>query len=284
VDCFIPYEINAPFWSDGAEKQRYFAIPDNSYIDINEATDWRLPPGSVTLKSFWIHGQPVEMRILLRHFNGQWAGYTYEWDSGIDDFVRVVGGKTETIAGQTWIYPSESDCMRCHPAAAGRTLGLETAQLNRNTTYASTGRTANQLTTYDFIQLLSPSLPDAADRLPALPDPFDNQESLMERSKAYLHTNCAQCHRPGGPTPSTMDLRYDTIFAEMNACNASVQGNPLAVGDPLIIAPGDPTRSLLLQRMLRRDTFGMPPLGSSIADQQGAAVIEQWITDLTGCP
>src|SRR5687768_12111798 len=30
----IPYDINEPFWSDGAEKQRYMALPDNARIEI----------------------------------------------------------------------------------------------------------------------------------------------------------------------------------------------------------------------------------------------------------
>jgi len=284
VDCFIPYEINSPFWSDDADKERFFAIPDKTYADTNDATNWQLPPGSVTLKSFWLHGQPVEMRILLRHFNGQWAGYTYEWDSTADDYIRVIGGKTAVVGGQTWIFPSESDCMRCHPAGSGRTLGLETAQLNRDMTYPSTGRTANQLETYDAIELITPRLADPVDQLPAMPNPFNSLAELTQRAKAYLHTNCAQCHRPTGPTPSSMDLRYNTPFAQMLVCNQTVQGNTLGITDPSLVAPGDPGRSILWQRMQRRDTYGMPPLASSVVDIQGTDLIELWITDLTTCP
>lgn len=282
--CFIPYEINASFWSDGADKRRFFAIPDGTSVDISNAANWQLPPGSVTLKSFWIDNQPVEMRVLLRFLNGQWAGYTYEWDDNSSDFVRVVGGKTTTVAGQTWIFPSESDCLRCHPAAAGRTLGLETAQLNKDFTYPTTGRTANQLTTYDAIGLLSPRLPASAGQLAALPDPLIGRALLQDRAKAYLHTNCAQCHRPSGPTPSNMDLRYDTPLAQMQVCEATVQGVTLGITDPRIIAPGDPDGSILLQRTKLRDENGMPPLASSVADTQGADLLEQWIVELLNCP
>lgn len=284
ADCFIPYEINAPFWSDGAVKDRYFSIPDGTFVDISNADNWQLPPGAVTLKSFWLNGQPVEKRLLMRLANGQWAGYTYEWDDALDDYVRVIGGKTTTVGGQTWIFPSESECMNCHPAAAGRTLGLETNQLNRTTTYPRTGRTANQLTTYEAIALITPDLPDSVDQLPALPDPFDTQASLMQRAKAYLHTNCAQCHRPSGPTPSTMDMRFATPFAQMDLCDAPVQGTTLNIVDPLLIAPGNPDISMVLQRMQRRDTDGMPPLASAIVDTQGANLLQQWIDNLTVCP
>ncbi len=284
ADCFIPYEINAPFWSDGADKERYFAIPDTTFVDISDATNWQLPSGSVTLKSFWLNGQPVEMRLLMRHANGQWAGYTYEWDSTQYDFIRVSGGKTTIVGGQTWIFPSESDCMRCHTSAAGRTLGLETAQFNRSITYSSTGRTANQLSTYEAIGLIYPELPAPADQLPALPNPFDSQAPLAQRARAYLHTNCTQCHRPNGPTPSTMDLRFTTPQAHMLVCDALVQGTTLGILDPRLVAPGDPKRSILLQRMQRRDTYAMPPLASNEVDTQGADLLQQWIIDLTACP
>jgi hypothetical protein len=247
-------------------------------------TNWQLPSGSVALKSFWINGQPVEMRLLVHHSDGQWAGYTYAWDMDELDFIRVTGGKTAVIGGQTWIFPSESDCMRCHPAAAGRTLGFETAQLNRTMTYSITGRTANQLTTFSAIGLLSNELSNSVDQLPIYPDILNNDVTIEDRAKAYLHANCAQCHRPGGPTPSTMDLRYMTPLSQMSVCNASVQGISLDITDPLLIAPGEPERSILLHRMQRRDTNAMPPLGSSLADIQGIELITNWINSIFVCP
>ena len=60
------------------------------------------------------------------------------------DATRVVGGKSVTVAGQDWIFPSESQCLSCHTQAAGGTLGLETAQLNGDLLYPTTGKIANQ--------------------------------------------------------------------------------------------------------------------------------------------
>ena len=99
------------------------------------------------MKNF-IAGEPlVETRLFMRHNDGNWAGYTYEWNAGGTDATRVVGGKTVQVAGQTWEFPSEAQCLQCHTAAAGRTLGLEIGQLNGHFLYPQTGRTANQLTT-----------------------------------------------------------------------------------------------------------------------------------------
>ncbi len=39
----IPYAINAPFWSDGAEKDRWLALPDGQRITVGTDGDWRFP-------------------------------------------------------------------------------------------------------------------------------------------------------------------------------------------------------------------------------------------------
>src|SRR5690606_18980477 len=111
---------------------------------------------------------------------------------------------------QDWIYPSEGECLACHTTVAGFALGPETAQLNRDFLYTATGRTANQLATLEHINLFTGALPGDPADLPALADPADTGAATGDRARAWLHTNCAQCHRPGGPTPTDLDLRFDT--------------------------------------------------------------------------
>jgi mono/diheme cytochrome c family protein len=117
-----------------------------------------------------------------------------------------------------------------------------------------------------------------------MPDPFDASAPLADRARAYLHTNCAQCHRAGGPTPSSMDLRYSTLLSSTNACGAPPQAGDLGFGaGARLIAPGDAAHSVLVARMARRDANGMPPLASHIVDTEGVALLEQWIAGLTTC-
>jgi hypothetical protein len=142
----IPYAPNAPFYSDGAVKTRWLALPDGQRIVIDGSNDFDFPNGSVLMKNFSIGTTLVETRLFMRHNDGNWAGYTYEWNAGRTEATRVVGGKTVQVAGQTWEFPSEAQCLQCHSAAAGRSLGLEIGQLNGDFGYP-TGRTANQLTT-----------------------------------------------------------------------------------------------------------------------------------------
>jgi mono/diheme cytochrome c family protein len=155
--------------------------------------------------------------------------------------------------------------------------------LNHDFLYASTGRTANQLRTLDTITMFSTPLGDPALQ-PSMPDPADTSAPLAQRARAYLHTNCAHCHRTGGPTPSSMDLRYATLLSATNACGVAPQSGDLGLGGGArIIAPGDAATSVLVERMNRRDANGMPPLASNIVDAAGVALVQQWIASLTTC-
>jgi uncharacterized repeat protein (TIGR03806 family) len=280
----VPYGVNAPFWSDGAAKERYLGLPDGARIVRSDATgEWTLPPGTVVMKTFRLAGQPVETRLLMRHPDGIWAGYTYEWNDAGTSATRVIGGKVRQVAGQAWIYPSEGECLQCHTQVAGYALGLRTDQLNGELFYASTGRTANQLTTFDHIGLFTTALPGPVASLPALPDPEDPAVATGPRARAWLDTNCAQCHRPGGPTPVGLDLRYGTPLANTATCDLPPQAGDLGIADARIIAPGSPGQSVLPARVIRRDASGMPPLGSTVVDSAGVALLDSWINGLAGC-
>ena len=278
----IPYSPAAAFWSDNATKERWLAIPNGTSIGRGADGDFSFPNGTVLMKHFRLNNQLVETRLFMRHPDGDWAGYTYEWNAQRTDATLVQGGKTVTIGSQSWIFPSGNDCLTCHTASAGYALGLEAAQLNRDFTYASTGRTANQLRTLDAITMFTTPVGDPALQ-PSMPDPFD-AAPLAQRARAYLHTNCANCHRTGGPTPSSMDLRYSTLLSSTNACGVSPQSGDLGIGAAArIIAPGSAANSVLVARMNRRDATAMPPLASATVDAQGVALVQQWINSITTC-
>ena len=279
----IPYSINAPFWSDGASKERWLALPDGQSITAGSDGDWDFPNRSVLMKNFRVGTRLIETRLLMRHPDGTWGGFTYEWNAQQSNATLVEGGATRDIGGQDWIFPSESQCLDCHTLAANRALGLETPQLNRTLTYPQTGRTANELATLSHIGVLTPPVADST-QAPVMPDPSDTTAALANRARAYLHTNCSQCHRPGGPTPSTMDLRYTTALDATNACNAPPQAGDLGIGaNARLIAPGSTANSVLVNRVNRRDSSGMPPLASNLVDTDGVALLTQWIDGLSGC-
>lgn len=282
----VGYDLNAPFWSDGAVKERFFALPTSSAAFTPGADgDWATPLRSVFVKNFRLGGALIETRLLMLQSDGDWAGYSYEWNDAQSDAVLVGGaGKEKVLASQTWSYPSRSQCLRCHTAAAGFTLGLETQQLNRAHAYAQTGLRANQLTTLSApaIAMLSPRVTDPATQ-PRLADPF-GADGIDLRARAWLHTNCAMCHRPGGATPVSLNLLASTPLSATGACNVDPTKGTLGLANAKLVAPGAPDSSVLLARANSRDALvQMPPLGTHLVDPGGVALLRQWITGLTGC-
>lgn len=296
VSGVIPYQPNAQLWSDGAEKRRFLAIPDGTTIDrlgncddlpdaeCEQRGEWDLPIGSVLIKEFALGDTAVETRLFMRHEDGGWGSYSYAWNDEQTDASLLAAAVTRTVNGEQWTYPGTASCNQCHTSAAGVTLGLETRQLNGTLRYVDGDAPANQLDTLDHIGMLSPTLDASATELSTFAVPGSGV-SAEEEARAYLHANCSMCHREGGGNSSGMVLRYDATFTEMNVCDElPVTRSWPDLDDPRLLAPGQPERSLLSHRM--RSLIAserMPPLASSVVDEIGTEVIEEWIGSVESC-
>ena len=94
----IPYDVNEPLWSDGAAKERWLALPDGARMHVNPDGDFALPIGSVLVKSFSLADQLVETRLFVRHEDGGWAGYSYEWNDAQTEALLLPGSKERQVA------------------------------------------------------------------------------------------------------------------------------------------------------------------------------------------
>jgi hypothetical protein len=137
------------------------------------------------------------------------------------------------------------------------------------------------LVTLNEINALTTDIASPTDVVP-YPNPAGTAGTLGERARSYLHTNCSQCHRPGG-SPAAMDLRYTTALADTKTCDVRPGLGDLGIADARLIAPGAAARSVVIARMSRRDAFGMPVIGSAHVDDEGAALLTQWVNSLTSC-
>ncbi|MEM7293685.1 MAG: PQQ-dependent sugar dehydrogenase, partial [Pseudomonadota bacterium] len=279
----IPYDLNVPFWSDGATKMRWMGLPNGAQVTVDAQGDWHFPIGSVLMKHFSLGAELVETRLFMHHDNGEWAGYSYQWNDSQTDAVLLDNSLQVTVQNQTWHFPAREACTQCHTAAANRALGPEIQQLNREQVWPSTGRTANILTTAEAIGLLASPLTDEVGNLPALPEIDDGTQSIADRSKAWLHSNCASCHRPGGPTPVNLDLRFSTSLNAMGICDVAPNAGDLGLSDPRIVAVGDASRSVLIERINRRDAVAMPPLASELVDASAVQLLSDWVNALQSC-
>jgi uncharacterized repeat protein (TIGR03806 family) len=280
----VPYGVNAALWSDGATKERWLALPDGKQISVNATDgDFDIPTGSVIVKTFSVGGRRIETRLLMRHDDGNWGGYSYEWLDDQSDALLLPSSKTKAVGAQTWSFPSRSDCFSCHSEAAGRTLGLELGQQNGDFVYSTTNRKANQLKTLEHIGVFAQALGKPVTELPSYPPPFGDT-ALEPRARAYLHANCANCHRPQGGGLGDMDLRFSTPFADTKTCAVEPRQGGLGVASAKLVSPGSAAKSVLPLRVHAVGAGRMPPLGSSVEDGQGAALLDAWINAIPACP
>jgi uncharacterized repeat protein (TIGR03806 family) len=289
----VPYELNQPFWSDNAIKSRWFSIPStNLFLTFNAQDSWGSPTGTVWIKHFDLlltNGDPtsvrrIETRLLVRNNSGS-SGYgvTYRWgtsfsdaalvsDQGLDEDILI--NESGIIRTQRWRYPSRQECLTCHGSSAGFALGFSTPQLNRDTTYAP-GDTTNQLARLAVVGYFNSGIP-SPHTLPAFPALTNTAVSVEYRARAYLQVNCANCHFPGGPVPAAFDARITRPLAEAAIIHGALVNN-LGNTNNRVVVPGVLTNSALYLRPASRGSIKMPPLGSSLVDTQGMAVVAAWI-------
>lgn len=281
ISDLIPYDLIVPFWSDGAEKTRWIAVP-RGRIRSAPAGEWSFPEGTVFVKHFALGVTRLETRILLRGPNGAVRGFSYRWRADASDADLIREGRVETlrrpINGLTrWAFPGPTDCRQCHTPASGGILGVKPRQIDREMRYPS-GIVDDQLRTWSHLGLIDPP-PKGGARL-ARAD--DRTAPLEARARSYLDANCAHCHRPGGAA-ADFDARFVTPLAEQGLIGAPARIN-LGIDSAKQVAPNDPWRSMVLARLATLEPTKMPPLAHERLDPEGLALLREWIASLPGPP
>jgi uncharacterized repeat protein (TIGR03806 family) len=291
----IPYDLIEAFWSDGALKSRWIAVPQGR-IRFAASGEWRFPKGTVFVKTFELPTDAahpeirrrLETRLLVCDADGGVYGVVYKWRPDLSDADLLTASLTEPIPvkskdggshEQSWYYPSRKDCLACHNSLAGGVLGVKTRQLNRSFIYPS-GISDNQLRAWNHIGLFEPALTAAPSELPRLAAHTDTTRSLEDRARSYLDANCSQCHRPGG-TVAYFDARYDTPLQQQQLINGTVLLDE-GIDHPRVIAPHDIWRSIAFMRADTNGDIRMPPVARETIDHAGVALLQEWIESLPG--
>jgi mono/diheme cytochrome c family protein len=233
----------------------------------------------------------IETRFLVRHTNREkWDGFSYLWNDEATDAVLLGNSYTKTFniqdgdetITQDYYYPSREDCITCHTDAAGFVLGLKTSQINKQHLYINESDSVwdNQLRSYNNIGLFTTDIGDDYGEFPKLTNPFDENESLENRARAYLDANCANCHRPGSSGRTNMDLRFDIPLEAMHVIGIPPELNDMGIDGSERIKPGSADSSLIYLRMIDLSDHRMPPLATSIIDSFGTELIGKWIDTL----
>ena len=302
----IPYDVANPLWSDAAAKKRWIILPNDGTHDsaaedivFSEEGNWVFPVGTVLVKHFELPvdernpnlARRLETRFIICTEEGGKYGVTYKWNAAGTDAELLTSGDAADIEvtlqdGSTemrhWDFPSRADCLLCHNAAAGQALGLRTHSLNKDFHYPATGRTANQVTTFNALGMFDASL--SASQLEDYIESrsLDDETAPIEhRVRSYLDSNCSHCHRPGG-TVDFFDARLGTPLNVQGLINGIIQGHFNLGPDGRYLKPGDPDLSALHVRMANvGNGAAMPPLAKNLVDQKAVDLLQEYLESLT---
>jgi mono/diheme cytochrome c family protein len=92
--------------------------------------------------------------------------------------------------------------------------------------------------------------------------------------------NCAICHVSDGGGNSLIELGTRTPLERAKLINEPPVHEDLGIANALLVAPGEPERSVLYKRITRRGQKQMPPISTNVVDEEGAKLIEAWIRSL----
>jgi mono/diheme cytochrome c family protein len=284
----VPYDINAPFWSDGAHKTRWFLGSPATKIGFAPEGNWSFANGMTWVKHFDLeltNGVPsssrrIETRFIVKNSNGVY-GITYRWgnsltnaalvpEGGMDEsFVINEGGIMRT---QVWHYPSRGECQVCHTPVGGHALGFNTVQMNRDF-----GTNGNQIAAMSAAGYFTGTVSNIH-ALRALSATTDESASREWRVRSYLHANCAQCHQPGGAALGYWNANITNFTVDAGIINGPLVNNGGNV-NARVIRLGSAASSMLLTRISTRGAGQMPPLATSVIDEDAVALVRSWITN-----
>lgn len=301
----VPYNVTASRWMDGADAERWVAIPGSQSITLGNdtAVDSNFPDGTVFVKHLTIpagelgkNQSPTSIKArsletqVLHYEQGRWNPYVYRWNSDASDAELVPSGGSQQsvswpgdqesgLAAQqrTWRSLAENECRLCHNSGPGFVLGFVPAQLHR----AITGRPSEktQLELLAESNTIRPSSQKTGSSL-NLVNPHDLSASLNDRARSWLHANCSMCHHKGGNAIVSIFLKGDLPFEEMNTNKGTIIGT-FGMNHAKVIAPGDPWRSILMYRISKLGYARMPYIGSQVVDSRGINLIAEWIESLS---
>jgi hypothetical protein len=248
------YTPRFELWSDGAQKRRWFLLPDGAQIDTSVPDDWRFPRGTKFWKEFTRDGVRVETRILWKWGDGRddWSMAAYLWRPDQTDAELVPAGVRNAL-GTPHDVPTAGQCWACHGGRASRILGVSEVQLDP----------ALLPDTRMFTRPVNP---------PQLPG-----SALDHQALGYLHANCSHCHNQ--TAPSDGPRCYDP-WAPFDFTLPS-RGVSDVLHTPALLTAEDVLRAgVVPMAMEGRIGLRMPPVASERVDATAVSLIEQWTATL----
>ncbi|MCI5059324.1 MAG: hypothetical protein MRY83_24635 [Flavobacteriales bacterium] len=265
-------ELTSVLYTDHAFKQRLIKVPNNALVTKQSGETLSFPDETILVKTFYYYNDArdtslgkriIESRLLIKEM-GVWNIATYLWNQDQTDATLINEGAETSM---NWInedgksystnyqVPSQNECMTCHQSNAEiAPIGPSLRNINR--IVVRDGLIQNQIEYLQSINILNHF---SVNSISEIVDYNDLNINLETRARAYMDMNCAHCHNPSGwdkPAEREFDFRYETSITETGIKSGKNKIiNSVAEGK-------------------------MPLIGTTIVDQEGAALIVDYIKSL----
>lgn len=310
----LRYELTTPLFTDYTSKYRFVFLPEGENATYVDTEVFDFPVGTVITKTFSLPSDTahrgfenetlLETRLLIHRESG-WVALPYVWnETHTEAVLKVAGGpipSTVVHNGEqldfTYRVPDTNQCLQCHQKSDGEggrfmsLIGPKARLLNRDVNYGNGPESQLQAWIDAGMLTGAPADLNSIDTIPAYND--ENvadiagmtSQQLHQAAKGYLDINCAHCHRPiGGASNTGLRLEYDREFVG-HETEHGVCKRPIAYGGGSLsfdIVPGDAEQSILHFRMASAAPGDrMPEIGRALVHEEGVALIEAWINDMT---
>ena len=291
----VPYEINAEPWADGAQAERFVALPGDAKLGVHQSTNvqvgflqgqWKFPVDGVLMKTLSMETEPGNSKSLRRletqilHLDQDtWRAYSYVWNEQQTDAelapsegveIPLTIRDSEEIRKQTWRVVSRSQCLLCHSTRGGSVYGFQPEQLS------GLDATKDALGKLERLGLFV----EKPKRSRRMVSPHDKTADLEQRARAYLHVNCAHCHRRGGGGTAALELQHHLPMEKTHLLDGRPTQGAFNIHAAEVLAPGDPYRSVLYYRTAKLGRGRMPHFGSHVVDRHGVELLHDWIAKM----
>lgn len=270
------FKINAPMWQDGYESDYWVGMPNLTGLETtvedrrgSPVMNYLKPDNMVLAKTIHKGEHRVETQVL--HFDGYWRGYSYQWNEDQTD-ANLVGkeGLDTVVHGQSYRFPSRSECIRCHGSNFNRPLAFFPGQMNRD----------GQLEWFKSLGIVDDKFVEMADAQP-LVDPSRNDEPIELRARSWLHSNCAHCHKVSGGSGLTAQMNIAVPTSQLELVDHRPNRGYFGLDGASQIEPGNPYRSILYYRVATKGAGHMPMVAAQTIDEEGVRLVHDWIRSMS---
>ena len=276
----LPYRLNTPLYSDGADKLRFVYLPQGKQLAGDGEGLLDFPVGAALIKTFAFgegsERRLIETRVLLHRADG-WVALPYQWNAAqTEATLALAGGRVglTTPAGEAISYriPNKNQCKECD-GLNGAVVPIGPKARNLSHEWLGARLAEGNLD----------AVPAGADKLPDWE--HWREADAGAAARAYLDVNCAHCHRPQATASNSgLDLRWEQADPEaLGVFKRPVAAGRGSGGHAFDIVPGDPDGSILVHRMESAEPgVAMPELGKATVDREGVEAVRRWVLGLEG--